>query len=847
MLTIVGLALCAVAHAQEPSVSLLSGLTFPGRMVGCDAEGRLAVTAPFLHGTARVPLATVASLRFKRTKDEADAPFLVRLTNGDRVAGAVTELDDDGVTLDTPAFGEVAIPRKFIHSIDRRKDAAVFIENDFRLRGMEGWSILDGTWPRTPRGLLVRRGNRAARAVRKIPHTAPFTFVAHIAADKPHRADEPAGIIFRLLCNNPKIAFTTEDRLYVAFDRTMCRVEGFVADRGIKFSKSVNALTVDGTWIRVAFEPKTERLRVWAGEQMLIDMTLEHGFAKGSVMSVITTSTARLQCLGLYAGVVAPDNPTPLGRFAADRPTGRPGEAAYRIVLTNGDRVAADAVELAGAKLVIPSPDGEFKVAWEKVARIVAPVKGRESPPAHKDDVRLWLQHSIVTGRLGVCTEREINLTPTWGERLRIAPALAALLDGDPYNDNGAVAPPAAPPGTTIATLKAGARLSAAPRLPITLLGIAKGRATFRAAWVAGSAQLDLKAVARLTIPQAATLKMGGAELTLSDGSTICGTLTGIDAEAFRIEAEFGQQITIPRKHVRSARTGRAQGLVSAHDFRSGKLGPWRQAGESWQFTDQGLLVTSGAHRKTLSRLTLAMKQNEPVTVELTVRRVGSRRLTGNVTLFTQDFDGLTVSFYDSGCRWNAGGKRTVRLGTAPAIGPTGGTVTMAWNPGTKQLTVWGQQRLIGTVAIPDGPTEGSRIEMHETMVGHVYESVCVWRGIMPGGADRSWADDRLDVVRDKAGRFYRTEVLKLADGKLILVSDDQPEAIPWADVRMIITSKAGRAVLKPQPGHARVTVGRSRLLMSIDRLTDKHLEGRSPVLGSLRIPRAGVRGVEMP
>jgi len=831
------LAAAGVVHAQEPSISLLPDMTFPGRMVGCDAEGRLAVTAPFLHGTARVPLAAVASVQFKRTKDEGDALFLVRLTNGDRVAGNVTALDADGVALDTPAFGPVEIPLKFIHSIDRRKDSPVFLENDFRLRGMDGWTILDGAWTRTPRGLLVRRGGRAARAIREIPHTAPFTFIAHIGADKQRKADQPTGIVFRLLCNNPKIAMTTEDRLYISFDTTTCRVRGFVAGRAITHTQRVNALTADGGWLRVAFEPKTERLRIWTGGKKLTDITLAHGLTGGRMVSVVSTSSAALRCIGLYAGVATPDDPTPLGRFAADRPTGRADEAAYRIVLTNGDRVTADFVELAGEKLIIPSPDGEFKVDWEKIVRIVAPVKGRQSPPARKDDVRLWLQHSAVTGRLGVCTERKMNLAASWGDELRFEPALAARLDAGPHN---AVRETPAFPATARATLQTGARL------PVTLVSIAEDRAAFRAAWVAGSAQLDLKAVSSLTMLKPTAPKMGGDELTLADGSRICGTLTSIDAKTFRLDAEFGQKITIPRRHVRFARVGRTRGLVSAHDFRTGKLGPWRKDDAAWKFTETGLMVALGDNRPGAARLALPLKQDGPVTVELALLRTSHRRWGGAaVTLFAQDFAGLTLHFSALDCRWAVDRKSPTRLGEVSAMGPAGGTVTVAWDPAEKRLTAWGRQKLIGTITIPDGPTEGSRIELHEPMPGHVYESVRVWRGVMPGTIDPSWADAQLDVVRDSEGRFYRTEVLKLTDGKLILVSDDQPETISWVDVRMIITRKAGRAVLKPQPGHARVTVGCSKLVMSIERMDDKHLVGVSTTLGKLRIPQAGVRMIE--
>jgi hypothetical protein len=840
----IALALTAGVRAQETSFTLRSGATLPGRMVGCDGEGRLVMTAPFLHGQARVPLGALASVQFKRTKDEADAPFLVRLTNGDRVAGTVTALGDDGVALDTPAFGRVTIPRKFLHSIDRRAGSPVLLEEDYRLRGMAGWSILDGGWSRTPRGLFIKRDNRAARAMRSVPHAAPFTLVAYIATGEPTADAPPAGqrlltqrnttssIVFSLLCDSQKIAFAKEDRLYIYFTATTCWVRGSVAN-GFQFFERFKALTARGAWIRVALEPKPKRLRVWVGEQKVADMTLANGFPKARVVSVISTSSAMLRCLGLYDGVVALDDPTPFGRFAGDRPTGNAGEAAYRIVLKNGDRVGTSSVKMDGDALTATTPDGEFKIDWDKVARIVAPVKGREAPAAHKNDVRLGLQYSDVTGRLGVCTEREMNLTSSWGEKLKIEPALVARIDADLRSN--APDPPALA-CTARATLKDGTRL------PIALVGIADGRATLRAAWIVGEAQLELKAVSRLTTLKPTLTELPGDELTLTDGSVVCGALAAIDAEAFRIKAEFGQEVAVPRGHVASARVGRRQDLFCAHDFRNGKSGPWHLSAPEWQSTEAGVLRVLG---KSDAPLGLPLQSSDAVTVELTLRKASPRRVSGQLSLLSRKRRKLTLLFSDRDCKWQVAGLPAMPLGRLPAFDPAGGTVIVAWDATTKRLTVWGKRKLIGTVTVSDGPPEVSKIELGTAMTGHICESLNVWRSVMPGAADPDWADERLDVVRDKAGRFYRTNVLGLADGKLTLAPDDRPATLPWADVRMLIMHKAGRAAPELLPGRARVTVGRSELLMRIERMTDEHLEGESAVLGKLRIPRTAVRDIE--
>ena len=118
---------------------------------------------------------------------------------------------------------------------------------------------------------------------------------------------------------------------------------------------------------------------------------------------------------------------------------------------------------------------------------------------------------------------------------------------------------------------------------------------------------------------------------------------------------------------------------------------------------------------------------------------------------------------------------------------------------------------------------------MRQELVGR---PLCV--RLAGAGPNDEMADADTEVVVSRSFNATSSTQFTMADGEAL------------ANMDRIMTATNSRIDVPRKPEHVRVGLSRSVILLRLKRMDAKFLEGKSPTLGPLRIPRDAVRWIEI-
>jgi len=841
-------------HARdEPasSITLDSGVTFAALPVQIAPGGQLSFTAPFIQGQARSSLAGIVHMKFPRSREEKRGAHTLRLVNGDRIVGDLVALDEDVFVFDSQMLGELEIPRDIVHTVARRGKTRVLIDNTFAIDGFDQWKIGRGEWIATDKGLCLKTGSFNNWVQYRIPYDGPITLVATIDARMHFEGPKDKSNYFRT-------GFTffappvSEDSWKLGSVAATFGSAGCSARLRAKGRPS--ALASGDAWpegkgeVRIAYDPATFTIKLWIGEKCIVDNTLDVGPESGGFVRFSSSTAVTLQSVRMYRGIVPPGS----GGVT-------PAEDTEGILFLNGDRLDAGELEIEDERVVAHSPNGnQYKLDLDKIGYIVMRKKGRRSLPRRKDDTRVRLHETSVQLKLDKLTDEALTGNHAGLGDLSIPRAALVAIDCDLHGKKRAAADKTKGKDGSVMTLANGTIL------PATFASADSNLAIVTAPWLTGAAKIKLQELVRLDLLRVGRPEPGNEKLFLTDGSQIAGTLQEISADAFELRTKSLGAFKPARKFVRSVCTNRETGVIDATDFTCGAMGKWRPIGGEWEFLRDGLLSVHGSGSR---GLVLALADDGPITVEVAVHHASN-----NASPFPQlgfcttkpavykhlsdglFFEGLLFNFGPTGVRASTPTQKKKRPppitmkhpATRPFFTPGRGATTIAWDPATSMATAWGDGRFLATTALEAGPKGVKYIVLGTDYNAVVFDSVRVWKGIVaPPAADELAIADK-DVALDKKGKAAGAGKITMADGKVRIPTDTGDLTCPLAELGSILTARNARMVIARKPEHVRVGLARSVILLRLKSMDAEFLEGVSPTLGSVCIPRDAVRWIEI-
>jgi len=834
------------------SITLASGVTLPATPGRSTPTGQISFTAPFIHGQVRADLAGIVHMKFPRSRDEKQGAFTLRLVNGDRIVGDLIEIDEDVVVFDSPMLGEMDIPRDIVHTITRRSKSPMLIDTDFARDGLGIWQTATGQWLETDKGLSTKASGVANTIFCQIPHDAPITLVVQMDASmNPKTSDENVNayqrrMTFSFFTDSEKQGASSTVQLVIDPLRSMATLR---ADRQIIVVHGASWPESKGE-LRITYDPETFTLQAWVGEKQILNNTVDVGPKSGRFVRIMASRLVNLRSVQMYRGIFPP------GKAGVV-----PAEDTDGLLLVNGDRLAAADVLIADERVIAHSADGDqFKLDLEKIVHIAMRLKGRRALPRRQADIRVRLQESSVLLKLDKLTDEALTGSNAGLGKLSIPRAAIAAIECDVSGRNRAAAK-SRKSRLAIMTLANGAVVRAT-------VGVADSDlATVSAPWLAGTARIKISEIVRLDMQHIARAEPGNEMLFLTDGSQLAGSLQEITADAFALRSKLMGEFKPARKFVQSVCTNQEAALLEAIDFTAGSLGKWRTVGGRWELQRGGLL---SVHNSGPRCIALALPHNGPITVEVIAHRAPPRNpnifawlaicatkpvLGTRKSFATLSYQGLVFDFGAFNVRARSATKArkappVVNFAhpnpdVRPFISPDGGATTIAWNPATSTATVWGDSRLLAAAKVKGGHKGGKYILLGANHNALLFNSVRIWKGIIAAGASDEQAIADKDVAVDKAGAATSGTGLTMTDGKVRILTDGGSLAYALADMSSILTARDSRTIVARKPAHIRVGLGRSVLLLRLKSMNAKFLEGVSPTLGSVRIPRDAVRWIE--
>jgi hypothetical protein len=352
------------------------GDAFAGRALGLGKDGILRFTSQAFDGEVRVKASELVTLELSPGRPST-APDTVVITNGDRLAGRVTDITADAVVLDSDAAGPgVKITRKVVQMITFGQSASSLSESNFASGKMEPWKAANGVW-KVEGGCLV------------CPNRGTINFVkARLKQDKPvaieitvepndNRGGGGISILLALFVDDPDNN--------AGSNSVFCRLEGNELYMGNcqngaennQIDQGINVVARGGaTVLRFAYDPGTGKSKCWINGDNPVECDMSNNGVAPKTGNWVTVGTLRgckIRSIRLTGGEFAPGE-SPDAKVEADT-----------VTFTNKDHVAAKSLTLADGQLHVETAFGELACPVGKLACIAFSSDSRATPKSLKN------------------------------------------------------------------------------------------------------------------------------------------------------------------------------------------------------------------------------------------------------------------------------------------------------------------------------------------------------------------------------------------------------------------------------------------------------------------------------
>lgn len=351
-----------------------------GRVLELTTSNRLRFNAPYLAGDASLLRSAIERVVFTDPEPEL-AIDRVFVTNGDRIAGEVQQLDDASLLIKTGSGVYVPIPRDVIRRIAFGAGSAVLLEADFTGGSMSPFRAIEGDW-RSSSGTLTapydpRQGGQNAIVSAELAQEGSVTVAATIGA-----TDRQMNFDIVLFADengdgrgqNCVLATFYWNRVSVQMVRN--RQHSTLGDT--TFNRVANKPETD---IRMTYDPEDGTMAIWFEGTKVGTYTIREPVTAGKYVNIVSRGPLTVKNFRLLRGVV--EEPTTTLTPRKDK----------ALVFTGADsagtQVQADEVSIADGKARIKTEWGQVDYPLKDIAEIVFPTDGlRELEPKGNAIVR---------------------------------------------------------------------------------------------------------------------------------------------------------------------------------------------------------------------------------------------------------------------------------------------------------------------------------------------------------------------------------------------------------------------------------------------------------------------------
>lgn len=354
--------------------------------------------------------------------------------------------------------------------------------------------------------------------------------------------------------------------------------------------------------------------------------------------------------------------------------------------------------------------------------------------------------------------------------------------------------------------------------------------------------RVPISAVQEVQLSGAVT-ESGRDQVVLVNDDRLAGRVEGITDTDLALETSTAGLLKVPNRHVKQvAFAGATAGARLATDFRSGQMAPLRQVSGAWTVTEGVLRCSQG-----FSSFALSCEQKRAVTVALDYAR--APRL-ASLALFASDATrgagpALCLDHTATGFTITVWRKEGYQSTAAVIAGRPDDAheVRFAYDPATAMARLWVAGKLAADVAVHGGPREG-RLIAFTTPEACAIARVEVFDGVAPPlrSAGEEEANATVVFLTDRS-RLSATRVV-LDDGSLSAATAAGVVSVPVEKVAGILTARTDRVAAPPLDSPVQVVTAKGLLTVELIELTDKHLIGRSPCIGPIKLQRGAVRAL---
>lgn len=391
-----------------------------------------------------------------------------------------------------------------------------------------------------------------------------------------------------------------------------------------------------------------------------------------------------------------------------------------------------------------------------------------------------------------------------------------------------------------------GVTLASGAELEARILQISDGVVRYECPFALDPIRSPLEAVEELRLgPVPAT--SGTDCLTMANSDVIWGTMEELTADDIVLKTAAMGRVRAPRRLAASlVRMGDEPQVLVAHDFSKDGMGDWKPLRGKWEIRDGAATLADRGS----DLLAHAFEHEGPFTLEIELAEPVTTW--PGIAVFAEEATrtnrvGLRAQVVNSGLMLYLGAELFAREPQARTLKPSR-KVQMAWNPAFRQVGVSRDSAPALMHALPgsDGlPAKGYIVidVRHEMRIRSIRVLSGITVPVMP--ADRS--DDGASTLILENGDRMSLADMSLAEGVLSGTAGRTDLRIPLEKVRQIVFGSADTEAPEPAPNEFRVFSTAGRLTLSLTRMDEETLSGRSACAGDVSIARGSIGAIRRP
>lgn len=363
-------------------VTMIAGDRLYGRITEIKADGTLCLTAPHFDGEVRIRMSALDRVILIPTIKEP-AQDIIALTNDDHIAGKVTGMTLEMVTIVSHALDTLSISRKVIRSVAFAGAKESLLETDFSSGDMAPFVKIQGAWTVTDGALICETQGSYSNIAAPLEQKGPVTIVLDVESLSGQNLN--AHLI--LFADDKKNTYGRNSvfGMFSSYDFHVqyCRNGG---TNSVANGRYANRNRFTKGQFRFAFDPESAQARLWRDQQALGEWKVPFNPKTGNFVMVSSHQRMKIIAIKVLPGIVKP--PESAVEIKSDQDT---------VIFKNKDHVKVTDLTLTDGKFSGKTSFGSLEAPVDNVRLVTFASTGQERPRRRKGDVTVETCESRVT------------------------------------------------------------------------------------------------------------------------------------------------------------------------------------------------------------------------------------------------------------------------------------------------------------------------------------------------------------------------------------------------------------------------------------------------------------------